>query len=291
MKILGLKPMKNNIFYLHIPKTAGSSLNRFICSQFQKNSCLTHIESKIDFSKEVDIKKAEQYKVLSGHIPLPHMQNKLKVLDNRIVITTLRNPIEHVISHIAWVRKLGDKGEEGRLKQHNQTVQKIVKKLLSLDLSKPMNISTLIQWLEDENIFLFHDTQIKYIGGGGGVVKPHIVKNALINLKKINFVGITERLSEFQFLLCDALNWKIKEDINIKENKNDCYYGLNIQDSEIRKSLQPLIQWDQLIYRVARERFIYDMHNFLFELEKSKGPRFSTVREQMLINEYKVTEK
>jgi len=278
--------MNKKIFYLHIPKTAGSSMNKFLTSQFQENESLTHIESKIDFNKDEDIKRAKSYALLSGHVPLPHIQQKLDVLNERVTLVTLRNPMEHVISHIAWVRKLGDKSEEGRLKQHNTTVQKIVKKLLTLDLSKVDDIKKLIYWLEKEKIYLFHDTQIKYIGGGGGIIQPHIVNSALVNLKRITYVGISERLGEFQAMLCDALSWKI-EDAKKQENKNDSYYGLNIQDEEIRKALQPLIQWDILIYREARQRFISDMHLFLSALEMKKGPRYSSVRDALVMNEYK----
>jgi len=268
---------KEKIFYLHIPKTAGSSMNKFLTSQFAEDEVLTHIESRIDFQDDAKVQKANSYKLLSGHVPLPQMQRKLKVLDSRKTIATFRIPMEHVISHIAWVRKLGDKGEEVRLKQHNVTVQKIVKKLLKVDLSEPREITKFIKWLENEKIHLFHNTQIKYLGGGA-VVTPQVLNSALQNMKKIDFVGTTERLDEFQAMLCYRFNWKFTNKKNNKENINTNYHGLDIKNESIRKALQPLIQWDNIIYREAKERFIEDIHHFLIELEKSKGPTFSTIK-------------
>jgi hypothetical protein len=270
---------KQKIFYLHIPKTAGSSMNKFLTAQYKEDESLIHIESKVDFADKKAIDKIDNYKLLSGHIQLPQMQRKLKVLDSRTTIATFRIPIEHVISHIAWVRKLGDKGEEGRLKQHNSTVQKIVKKLLTLDLSNASDISKLIKWLEDEKIYLFHDTQTRYLcGGPNSSLGAAQINQALIHMNKLDFVGTTERLKEFQSMLCYRLNWMFCDKQEEKININTSYYGLDIKDETIRKALQPLVQSDNIIYRIAREKFIDDMHRFLVEIEKSKGPRFSTSR-------------
>ncbi len=109
----------------------------------------------------------------------------------------------------------------------------------------------------------------------------------MIHLNKLDFVGTVERLDEFLALLCYSLEWKLPNSKSPIENKNDSDYGLDIKDVSIREALQPLIQWDNLIYRVARERFIDDMHSFLAELEKNKWQRFSSVREQFVINQFK----
>lgn len=277
---------KNNIFYLHIPKTAGSSMNRFLASQFADTECLVHIESKIDFENKEDIKKIDAFKLLSGHIALPKMQQKLKVLDSRVTMATFRIPIEHVISHIAWVRKLGDKGEESRLHMHSKIVQKIVLKLLTVDLSNAKEITHFISWLTEEKIYLFHDTQIKYLNDVNYLVNANNINIALQNLDKLDFVGTTERLGEFQTMLCYELGWKFYERKIEKENINNNNYGLDIQNASIRKALQPLIQWDNMIYRIARERFIDDMHIFLAKLEKKKQAKFTSVREQAIKNQF-----
>ena len=279
---------KNKIFYLHIPKTAGSSMNKFLTSQFKEGQTLTHIESKIDFQNNDDVLKADNYELLSGHIQLPQAQHKLKVFETRQIITTFRIPFEHVVSHIAWVRKLGDNGEEKRLQQHNATVQKIVAKLLQTDLSNAEDVLSFIDWLEMEKIYLFHDTQTRYLcGGPAKELLPQHINSAISNLQKIDFVGVTERLGEFMALLCFQNDWKINTSEEIVENKNSNNYGLDIQNPKIREALQKLVKWDNLIYKLARERFIDDMHLFLAQLEKQKWPRFVTVRELMLKNIFK----
>ena len=96
-----------------------------------------------------------------------------------------------------------------------------------------------------------------------------------IHLNKINYVGTVERLNEFISLLCYRLGFsQPNESSIIKENSNSRTYGLDIKDESICRALQPLIGWDKLIYNQARHRFIDDLHQYLVELEKSKGPRF-----------------
>lgn len=274
---------KNKFFYLHIPKTAGSSLNTFLQAQFKHEQCLTHIESQNVFQSDERIQEIDNFNLLSGHIPLPQMQYKYKVFEQRIVMATFRIPIEHVVSHISWVRKLGDSGEEKRLKQHSPEIQKLVKRLIVTDLSNPHKIKELIAWLEKENLFLFHNTQTKYLSGGNSAnFEPSSIDQAIMNLKKIDFVGITERLEEYMSMLCFYLGWNFDQKETISENVNPNNYGLDIRNNEIVDSLQPLIKWDQVIYKLAREKFIDEMHLFLSLLEKQRWPRFSTVRDQLV---------
>lgn len=278
---------KNKFFYLHIPKTAGSSLNTFFQAQFSKNQYLTHIESKNIFESESKIQDIDEYRLLSGHIPLPQMQYRYKVFEKRTVLSTFRIPTEHVISHISWVRKLGEPGEEKRLKQHDANIQKIVQRLKGIDLSNAQEIKELIVWLEKHNLYLFHNTQTKYLcGGAAGSFEPDLIGQAISNLKKIDFVGITERLDEFMSMLCFYLGWSYIHKEKISENVNTQNYGLDHKNQDIVDALQSLISWDQVIYKLARERFIDDMHTFLAKLEKQQWPRFSTVRDQLVKSQF-----
>ena len=279
----------NKYFYLHIPKTAGSSMNRFLTSQFDEGDCLTHIESKVSFQDNRDVKNAEEYTLLSGHVALPQMQHMLKVLDRRKTIATFRIPLEHVTSHIAWVRKLGDPGEEPRLKMHNEKIQDIAARLVNTDLSSANEVKSLVTWLENNDYYLFHDTQTRYLcDGPAGLFTPQLFNQALVHLSRIDFVGVVERLDEFIAMLCYRLGWHVHESDSLQENINPNTYGLDIHAPETRDALEPLIQWDQMIYRVARERFIDDMHDFLAEFEKSKWPRFSAVRGRYLLNQFRM---
>lgn len=270
----------NKYFFLHIPKTAGNFFNKFLSFQF--NDFMDHIEVKVDFKKEDDLKKLNSISCFSGHISFPMGINKLDI-KNRKIITVLRIPIEQVISHITFVRELAEPSEKRRFNFHNKKIQEIAIKLKKTDLSSPKELENLIKWLEDNQIWLFHDCQVRYLGGGIGHIKPPNLNAALENLEKIDYVGITERLKEFMILLA------IKEDFKLieykKENVTKNRYGLDIHNVEIRKALQPLIQNDQIIYKFAWKRFVEEFYKIIYNFEMKKGPRYSAIRVDMLFNE------
>jgi len=269
----------NKYFFLHIPKTGGSFFNGFLAKNFK--DFVDHIESKIDLNNENDLKKLKKINAFSGHIIYPLFRNKFK--ENISYITILRNPIEQIISHITYVRELGEKSEKNRLEKHSEVIKKIVFKLKTVDLSSPNEIKQLIKWLEDNKIWLFHDCQTRYLGGGMGAIKPINLNMALENLEKIDYVGITERLKEFMILL--ALKEKFKLIEYQKENVTKNRYGLDINNPEIRKELQPLIQNDHIIYKFARKKFIANLYESIYNFEIKKGPRYSAIRVEMLFNE------
>jgi len=269
----------NKFFYLHIPKTGGSFFNRFLSYQF--NGFMDHIESKINLNDEKDIKKLKKIQAFSGHIIYPIFRNKFR--ENINIITLLRNPIEQIISHITYVRELGEESEKHRLEKHTEIIKKLVAKLKIVDLSSPKEIENLIKWLEANKIWLFHDCQTRYLGGGVEFIKPQNLNAALENLEKIDYVGITERLKEFMILLSMEENFKLIE--YQKENVTKNRYGLDINNIDIRKALQPLIQNDHIIYKFARKKFIANFYQSLYNFEIKKGPRYSAIRVDMLFNE------
>ncbi len=97
---------KKQVIFLHIPKTAGSSLNSIIRRQY-KSSEFFHVNSinneKEMISKLIEIKDSK--KIIFGH----HSFGLHKYLDiNTKYITLLRNPIDRIISiyyYIGGVKK------------------------------------------------------------------------------------------------------------------------------------------------------------------------------------------
>ena len=175
--------------------------------------------------------------------------------------------------------KLGDRGQEKRLKQHSPKIQQIAAKLVETDLTQPTEISALIEWLEANQLFLFHNTQTQYLRGGLSALSHRVYSiKPLLHLNRIDYVGTAERSKEFFILLSFRLGFTVSNDVVIRENTNSNTYGLDIQNTEVREALDPLIEWDQVIYQHARERFIDDLHRALAELEKSKGPHFSSLK-------------
>ena len=259
------------LFNLHIPKTAGSSLNKEAFNWFSEEKVSTHLESNSLWSSSVFDVAAYDY--LSGHIIYPSLKGKLD--SNYKLSVILRKPDEHIISHLNWLRRLGDKGEEERLNNHSDQVKKIVAQIVSVDLSDSDALSKFFIWLEREQFFLFHNTQTTYLSGGNYVNAYHL-RLALKNLNKFDYVGITERFDEFVVFLGYSLGVGVPS-ASVKENVNDAFYGLDIHNKDLRAVLQPFIQYDWILYEEARKIFVTQLHNWLIGIESNERYRFTSV--------------
>ncbi|MFM6402345.1 MAG: hypothetical protein ACKPFF_37175, partial [Planktothrix sp.] len=89
-------------FFIHIPKTAGSSFNKFLHTYLHGDS---HCESYRDSSQpwtfnNLDFLKSFDF--ISGHLNIQYF-NKNFERDNYLLVTLLRNPVDQLISHVNWL--------------------------------------------------------------------------------------------------------------------------------------------------------------------------------------------
>ena len=242
--------MSQKYFYLHIPKTAGTTFNDFLKRSFSSKETLFHIESKLE--------KIVNQKVLAGHVNLPRAKKVIPNFENYTNLTVLRNPLAQVSSHLRYVKKLGEASEKKRLETHTQSIQIIVSFLSTVDFTKVEDIDRLIQWLQENNYVLFHNCQIQYLVGSRFTVTEAQLESAKRKLDEIEYVGITERLNDYMALLSQELDFKELEREK-KLNITSETYGLDITNPKIIKALEPLICYDNIIYQYAKEKFEKDI--------------------------------
>ena len=233
--------MNNKFIYFHVPKSAGSSLNNFLASNI--DAYLKHIENE-----KIDRDSLKKYNALSGHVPFSRIE-KLFDLNCVTTLITFREPYSYVASHLAWIRKLADEGEEERFHKHPKIFQKIALKMKEFDFSQSSDIEKFIIWLEDIKFFYLHNTQTLYLDLNKNI------DQAIKNLNKIDFVGITDKLDEFIDILAYEFDFVKPEESKINANKNSNKYGLDITDEKTKKALFPLIDKDIVVYDEATKAF------------------------------------
>ena len=236
------------LLYFHVPKTAGSSINHFFSKNLGK--CATHIES----TSKLDQAFCEKYEFISGHVPYNRMQKMLQ-LNEWTTFATFREPVSYVVSHLKWVRKLADPGEEERFKRHPEIFQKIALKMTEFDFSKPQDITKFISWLESIDFYYFHSTQMHYMNAtkNQGHLNKRQIEIALENLSNINFIGIQKNINEFMEMMSYEFGWRVTQ--FPKDNVNENNYGFNLDCKESMKALSPLYEEDILLYAEAERKY------------------------------------
>lgn len=238
----------HKILYIHIPKAGGSSVNKFISSHFRADEVLIHVESSPGWHNNIFNKKIS---FISGHIRYPVFKELLGPLDDYLKVVTLRNPIYHVISHLAWVRRLSDPGQEARFNSHSLPIQEISKKLANLDLGNPEHISKFISEMNVHERNLMDNTQTRYLSNvtPGACVSGSDVNSAKRNLEEFDVIGSTEKMDDFIAFLSMKAGWKLPTPncapkINVLSEK----YGMNANDRKLITALMPLIKYDIQLY-------------------------------------------
>lgn len=231
--------MKNKVFYVHIPKTAGTTVASLLDEHF--NNTIHHIEGK-GLSREA----LDKYDVVSGHITYTAI-DRLLDLSNWTTIATFREPYSHIASHIRWIRKLAEESEVNIFNRVPKEFQELALFMKTLDFSHTKEIKKLVNYLIESNFLYMHNTQTLYMDSDKSI------ENAISNMNKINIIGLTESIDHFYSYLHTYFDWSLpKEEVKAKNlNINNNKYQIDILDEKTRATLYPLVNKDIVLYEEA----------------------------------------
>ena len=101
--------MKPLIFFVHVPKTAGTTVNAGLHRELPDG--ITHCEAII--RDDVSLKRAaSECDWLSGHVSLPNAEARLREMTDRPVrfFACVRRPVDQVRSHYNWLIEIYRRG-------------------------------------------------------------------------------------------------------------------------------------------------------------------------------------
>ncbi|KML36101.1 sulfotransferase family 2 domain-containing protein [Cytobacillus firmus] len=182
---------KSILLYLHIPKTAGTTINSILQKQYTEAEKLNYFsgsyEDFLDVLKE-NVQTNPKLKCVMGHYKFGIHDY---IPEDCTYITLLRNPIERVLSTFYFIRR-----------DRYHPFHKAAKKM------------SLKEFVLSEEIgakYLVFNTQTTFLSNQFPP-GPNSLEMAKRNIENhFNLVGITERFDESLFLMKREFGW---EDIN-----------------------------------------------------------------------------
>jgi hypothetical protein len=236
---------KPPFLYVHIPKTAGSTVNKVLSEWYGDQHSIIHAESKMYWKESV---KQNKLDYLSGHIPYI-VFSKMKLLSGFKKAITFREPYSHAISHLSWIRALALKENRQRYEAHPEYIQILSEKLASYDLAFPEQITAAIKSFDHLEHRLLDNTQTRYIRSelAKVVVDEADLVDAVENLKHFDFVGTDNDISGFlsEIAIDYGFEYKVEDR---RENVLNNKFGLNINNPDIKEALLPLVKYDLKLY-------------------------------------------
>ena len=189
------------IVFVHIPKTAGSTVNAVLNAHFDRG--MMHCEGIMDNIPELTRVSAEA-DWISGHVPFHLMRGRLQQVSDRPLrfFSIMRDPVSQVCSHYNWLIEIHRKG--GRFyRNHPEYIRKLSGIIRNSDNSDP---SVIIDNL-NENTGLFLNMQASMLLGKNFDWNSG---RLLAHLRKYEFIGTPRDLPELLTRMCGVTQEKPK---------------------------------------------------------------------------------
>lgn len=228
------------IIFDHIPKCAGTTINAFLYNYYPSRFIFRvgAVMDKVNKFKQFSDKKKSQYKFINGHFA-----NLLvdEVGQNTIAIIVFREPIDRIVSHYYYVK---------RMKGHYLHERVFVRENISLK-----DYCSKIDNIELKN---FYVRRYSLLGEEGIMKNPEkAVELAFNNIdQKYDIVGFQDKIPEFMDQLIEKANFSKGSYKNKMENKTFDRTHLEHIDKETIESIGRSNSLDIELYNRLRARFV-----------------------------------
>jgi len=247
------KTEPRRLFLVHIPKTAGTTINESIAKELGKDRVRTHIESAPGLLTNIQTLSTD-VEYVSGHHRLPDVLNNI---DRKrwFVFAILRNPVRHLVSHLKWVKSLGDPDNELVRTRHSATIQAMANRLWEIDLNDVGRIHRFIHEEFDEAKQLFDNCQVRYLTKY--CERPINAADAAASVEALgsmNYVGFTEDLQDAYATIARILGATEGFTIIPHSNESRLDEAVNLGDPVIGRFYREAVRWDAHLYTAAKKR-------------------------------------
>ncbi len=217
-------------FFIHIPKTAGTTMAQIIESQYPKGTVLSFRDARVDDEERVRMVKAmgPEIRIVAGHLHYGYA--KLFPRDCR-PFTMLRDPVERIISLYFYIGREPRHPTHEAFKRGEVTIEKLARRQGRAQACFIAGVTPKDPGPEDE-----------------------LIARAKENLEKIVVsVGLTERFDESLLLYNRALGWNVQGYVRANVTKNrPSQDRLAASDLAIIRENSGV---DQAVYAFAKELF------------------------------------
>lgn len=239
------------MFLLHIPKTAGTTVNSMLSKVFEADKVAVHVESHPNFLQALKREGRTNWQFVSGHLRLPAILSSIDRSD-WFLFTFLRNPVQHLISHLRWVKALGRPGNT-ELSQHEPAIQELAKELWQISLNDVDKLEDLSKQ-SSMGRQLFDNCQVRYlIEFRDDFISRNCTEDALHALSLFDYVGLTEKLSDFQSLMITS-GIPVQEAIPVENKSPLADEQIDFGNPKVLAFYRDFVKWDAALYSAVKKQ-------------------------------------
>lgn len=182
-----------DLFYIHVPKTGGTSIEAYMRKALRAKRFLGHCET---LSLQQCSEEISQYQVASGHVRFHQLVSS--GIRYKRLMTSVRDPRAQLVSHLRWLIRIGEDESSAFHKHHPDHIRSTAVKLAGTDFSDKAVLESYITEMTSTEIGLFDNFLVRFLTPlhVAGRVKQNHVDAAIAALPKFDFIVRTEQLHE-----------------------------------------------------------------------------------------------
>lgn len=238
------------IFFMHIPKTAGTTFNSFANKLFASGECINHIEF---YDRSEFARLGSQFHFISGHLQLREVKQLFPTTSFQYY-TLLRDPYRHLHSHLNWLRGIGADKKSTFYKTHHDLFKELADYFASNPQLGAKELQHIVDSLSGVLKEIVDNCQVRhFLDKKVDRVSKTDLDEALTNIPLFSAIGLTEQYEEFQNIFCNqqAITPPEKEK-SLNRSRFAPLYDTN--DPQIREVVNPLIKYDLDLYNHVKNR-------------------------------------
>ena len=228
--------------FVHIPKTAGSSINRYLAN------ISPHGKGHVEATPNADM---AAWDWVSGHLTIEALGDMIRAKTSRPIdfFATVRNPKEQLRSSINWHFVTLARGEN-YVRRLPPSAEKLVRDITNVDYS---DVRSVLKIFEQYHDFFFRIQTVCLLGHQLAGHKQVSADEISRNLERFKFIGHEGNLPELikAFRFCGTGVPSVP-----RENQSRYLVDLSILDQPELNSHIEEKHLDLLTYRLVKERFV-----------------------------------
>lgn len=221
------------LLFLHIPKTAGSSLRTMLLANTRRHVRIIEPIAELSELRDLSLEERSRLELVEGHfyfgihelIPRPC-----------VYLTMLREPIDRLLSLYSFIR--GWEGHHLHQDMKESSIGACIRRRLTIEF---------------DNFMVRQLTSLRHIDVPFGGVTREMLVEAKAHLDGIALLGLTEEFSRSMNYFARALGWKAPDEP--RENASPVRIRLKDISSQDAESLRESNRFDIELYEYAKELF------------------------------------